>query len=168
MKYGNIGRAPGTLLPKDSADVMRNPGAKRNFDLADTYLLRERTLLKDLVKMMLNQPTLDKAQKHFEYFLTQWKQNIISYIKNEIGQQSVTEKEIEHYRNNYKYLTTVRLVQEYVLRLKEREKIMKMYPTVPVEKNYKVYGIDRNIANIHGRLMSYWKELQEPDLSLIR
>lgn len=160
MKYSPLVSTPGSLMPKN-ANVMRNPGLKRNYDFADNCLLREATMVKDLIAYFLNSPSTDKADEYWTYFKSQWKQNIINYIKNTNGTTSVTEKEINHYKKHYKHRTALRLVSEYVERSKELDRIKIRYPHIPPDQNKLLFGNQRNLQEIHSRLMPYYKNMKD-------
>lgn len=168
MVYQKIGRAPGSLLPRTAQEnLMRNPGQKQNYEIAESLLLREHSLLKNLVRVFLDALAIDKAKEHWNYFQEQWKANIVNYVKNINGVQHVGDMEIDQYKHNFKYKTVVRLVQEYVLRLEEFDQISQRYPNIPPENNKLLFGTNRQLKELHDRLMTYWKELKNPEPSAI-
>jgi hypothetical protein len=115
MKYNSLGNAPGSLLPKNAQEnLMKNPGKIQNYDLAESFLLRENAMVLDLVNYFLNNPALQKAEEYWDYFQTQWKQNIINYIKNTNATTNVSDVEVSHYKSHYRYRTAVLMVEEYV------------------------------------------------------
>jgi hypothetical protein len=140
---------------------MKKPGETRNIALAETYLVREAALVRDLVGFFLKNPASDKAEEYFTYFQDQWRQNIVNYVKNINGQQIVHKIEIDQYKSHYKYRTAVRLVEEYVTRSKELDKMKARYPYIPVEKNKVLFGLYKNRSEIHSRLIPFFKILKE-------
>lgn len=173
MRYASLGQTPGSLIPKSSQDKMlKNPGRVQNYDLAESFMFRETTMVKDLVSYFLSQPTTEKAEEYWKYFQGQWRQNIINYIKHTNGVESVFDNEIEHYKNNYKYKTAIRLVEEYVKRLVEMNRIQERFPKAASDNSKSMWTMNRIVNDIHLRLIAYSKELkastEDPDFVTIR
>lgn len=173
MQYSSIGKAPGSLLSKNAKQsLMKNPGKSRDYDMAESLLVREAALVRDLVGYFLKSPTAEKANDYWIYFQEQWKQNIVNYIKNINGQQIVHDIEVDQYKNHYKYRTAIRLVEEFTIRSAEMDKVKSRFPNLPPEKNKTLFGLVRAKNEIHARLMPLYKQIKDsvdsPDLTIKR
>ena len=173
MRYDKIVKTPGSLVPRQSPrDLVGNPGRTQSYDLAESYLVREAGMVRDLVGYFLASPTAEKADEYWAFFNKQWKDNIVNYIKNINGVPNVSDTEIEHYKNHYRYRTAIRLVEEYVDRTKQIEKVKLAHPNVPPERNRLLFGFNRSVASIHSRLMEFHKlmkaQLEDPDTMIRR
>lgn len=173
MRYDKFVKTPGSLVPRQSPnDLMSNPGRSQNYDLAESYLVREAGLVRDLVGFFLAGPPAEKAEEYWVFFSRQWKDNIVNYIKNINAVSVVNDAEVEHYKNHYRYRTAIRMAAEYVERIKQIDRIKDAHPNVPPERNRLLFGINRNVANIHSRLMEFHKlmkaQVEDPDTMLRR
>lgn len=161
-QYSPFVRTPGSLIPKSAqGTVMGNPGRDRNYDVAENCLLRESAMVRDLVAYFLKSPSLTKSEEYWDFFKGQWKKNIVNYIKSTNGALSVSDVEVEQYKGHYKYRTALRLIGEYVQRSREMQKIKDRYPHVPPEKNKLLWGHQKSLNDIHGRLMPFHQQMKQ-------
>lgn len=173
MKYGALGNSIGSLVPRSAQNkLMRNPGRQQDYEIAESLLLREAAMVKDLVSYFLKDPSLDKAEEYWNFFQGQWKDNIINYIKNTTAVQTVFDKQVDQYKSRYRYRTAIRLIEELILRKRELAQLEDRIVRQSPNSDRATFGLKTKISDIHTRLMPYYKVMvdsfDDPALTTVK